>query len=303
MAATTGTITTRTIDVETVEGGSVELCLAEAGAGGRPLLVVHGFTGAKEDFVEHLPALAAEGWHAVAPDLRGHGASAAPEGEASYSLDVLAADLMGLADALGWSSLTLLGHSMGGMVVQLAVLSHPRRVDALILVDTCHGPVEIDRSLAMASVEVVRRSGTPALAVLLASLPPDANPLDTAASRQVRQARPSPLGGDDPAESWAAFGEAKLHAASPAMYAAMVPAMLDQPDRLEALGRLRLPTLVVVGEQDGAFFEPCRRMASTIPGAHLEVVRGAGHNPQHERPQEWQAAVLAFLSGLTGPPT
>ena len=50
----------------------IELAVLEAGAGGRPLLLVHGFTGAKEDFADHLDELAAAGgWHVVAPDLRG----------------------------------------------------------------------------------------------------------------------------------------------------------------------------------------------------------------------------------------
>jgi len=51
---------------------------AEEGAGGRPFLLLHGFTGAKEDFADHLDRWADRGWHVVAPDLRGHGGSSAP---------------------------------------------------------------------------------------------------------------------------------------------------------------------------------------------------------------------------------
>jgi pimeloyl-ACP methyl ester carboxylesterase len=46
----------------------VELVVAEDGIGGRPLLLAHGFTGAKEDFTDYLALLAVLGWHAVAPD-------------------------------------------------------------------------------------------------------------------------------------------------------------------------------------------------------------------------------------------
>src|SRR5688572_18351063 len=98
---------TRRIDI-----GELTLEVLEAGVGGRPLLLVHGFTGAKEDFAEHIDALAALGWHVVAPDQRGHGASDDPPGETSYSLSVFARDLVALTDALGWSSLVVLGHSM-----------------------------------------------------------------------------------------------------------------------------------------------------------------------------------------------
>ena len=76
--------------VRRVEAGGVGLEVAEAGAGGRPLLLVHGFTGAKEDFTEYLDPLADLGWHAVVADLRGHGASEHPPGEDAYDLELFA---------------------------------------------------------------------------------------------------------------------------------------------------------------------------------------------------------------------
>ncbi|MBW3575035.1 MAG: alpha/beta hydrolase [Actinobacteria bacterium] len=286
--------------IRTVDIGRIELCVAESGAGGRPLLLVHGFTGAKEDFVEHLPALADAGWHVVAPDLRGHGASEAPGEESDYDFDVLAGDLLALATALGWPRFALLGHSMGGMVVQVAAVADPDRLLALVLMDTCSGPVVFDRELALGAAALVRHHGMAALAPLVASLP-DGNPLDTAASRHVRQTRLSPLGGDDPASSWAAFGDAKLLAASPVMFAAMVPVMLDAEERLASLRHLEVPTLVVVGEQDATFFEASHALATTIPGARLEVIAGAGHNPQHEAPEAWRQVVLGFLAETVAP--
>ena len=284
----------RRLEIEGIDR-SLELALAEDGQSGRPLLVVHGFTGAKEDFTSHLGTLAAAGWHPVAPDLRGHGASDAPDDEGSYDLALLAGDLLALADALGWRRFSLLGHSMGGMVAQVAALAAPERIEALVLMDTSPGPVGVDRALADLSVDVVRSGGMALLGEVVASLP-EGSPLDTTAARRLRQSRPSPLGGDDPEASWAAFGEAKLHAASPKMYAAMVPAMLDQADRCGALGGLGVPTLVVVGEHDTLFLDDCRRLAAAIPGARLEVIAGAGHNPQHEAADAWEAIVLGFLA-------
>ena len=104
------------MDVRRVLAGALTLEVAEAGAGGRPLLLVHGFCGAKEDFAEAVPALAQRGWHVVAPDLRGHGESDAPPRPHAYGLEIFAADVVALADALGWPRFSLLGHSMGGMV-------------------------------------------------------------------------------------------------------------------------------------------------------------------------------------------
>src|SRR5580704_557581 len=107
------------VNERTIRVDGVELVVAESGAGGRPLLLLHGFTGAKEDFTEWLDPLAARGWHAVAPDHRGHGSSSKPASDDAYSFAILADDMLGLADALGWDRFALLGHSMGGMVAQV----------------------------------------------------------------------------------------------------------------------------------------------------------------------------------------
>lgn len=108
------------MDLRTVDLGDVELSIAEAGVGQRPLLLLHGFTGAKEDFTDWLDRLAASGWHAVAPDHRGHGASSKPTSEDAYSFEIFANDAERLIDALEWRRLVLVGHSMGGMVAQFA---------------------------------------------------------------------------------------------------------------------------------------------------------------------------------------
>src|SRR5438132_11087021 len=89
------------MEVRRIEAGAVGLEVAEAGAGGRPLLAVHGFGGAKEDFADHIDRLGAAGWHVVAPDLRGHGNSDHPTGEDAYDFPLFAAVLLGLAYALG----------------------------------------------------------------------------------------------------------------------------------------------------------------------------------------------------------
>jgi len=247
----------------TVEG--LDLVVAESGVGGRPLLLLHGFTGAKEDLTEWLDPLAARGWHAVAPDHRGHGRSAQPELEEAYSFSILAADALGLADALGWERFALLGHSMGGMVAQIMATTAPQRLTGLVLMDTGHGPVEgLDPELAAAAVAIVRQRGMGALAELMAT---HASPLETPAHRRLVADRPG----------YAEFGDRKLRASSPHLYAALTAQFLDSPDRLDALRALppALPTLVMVGEQDGPFIGPSQRMAAAVPGAVLTVIADA----------------------------
>lgn len=266
-----------------VAAGEVELVVAEAGAGGDPLLLVHGFTGAKEDFGDWFEALAARGWHVVAPDLRGHGHSTRPDDEAEYDFERYADDLAALADALGWDRFVLLGHSMGGMVAQVLALRAPDRIRALILMDTLHGPLaHVDRELAGAAAGIARTRG---MDVLQALLEDATDPLASPADTRVKAERPG----------YAEYGARKLRTVSPAMYAAMLPAMLDADDRLEDLTRLTMPALVVVGEQDTGFVAASERMAATLPQATYRCVPDAGHSPQFEAPEAWWAAVSGFL--------
>jgi len=249
---------------------------------GAPLLLVHGFGGAKEDFADHVEALAA---HAtvVVFDHRGHGESDHPTGEAAYSLDRLAADTLGVADQLGFRRFRLLGHSMGGMVARLVVLAEPDRVDALVLMDTSAGPpATLDAATVDLGVEIARTDG---MAVLKA-VQDELDPLGSAANQRVVATRPG----------YQAFGDRKWAALSRDMWTALAPAIVRQPDQLESLRAVRCPTLVLVGEEDVAFLDASKAMAAVIPGASLVIVPDAGHAPQFENPAVWYAAVDGFLA-------
>jgi pimeloyl-ACP methyl ester carboxylesterase len=276
------------VDERTVVVRGLELVVAESGVGGRPLLLLHGFTGAKEDFTEWLDPLAERGWHAVAPDHRGHGRSDKPVSEDAYSFSLVADDSMALADELGWGRFTLLGHSMGGMVAQLMATTSPQRLTGLVLMDTGHGPVDgLDVDLVAAAVAIVRAQGMDALADLVADHP---SPLDTPAHRRLLAERPG----------YAEFSDHKLRTSSAHLYAALAPRFLDTPDRLDSLRRLpaNLPTLVMVGDQDRPFIGPSERMATAIPGGTLTVIADAGHSPQFENPESWWTSLSEFLDRL-----
>lgn len=266
-------------------GRRVDLTVAESGQGGRPLLLVHGFTGAKEDFGDWMEPLAAAGWWVLAPDLRGHGASPKPEEEAAYSIRRFVDDLLALVDGAGWSTFSLLGHSMGGMVAQELALSAPERVERLVLMDTHHAALGVvDRPTAEVGAGIVRAHGIARLADMLEGLGERA-PADL----RVSASRP---GYDE-------WNRSKLEACSPAMYAALLVEMSGRADRLPELARLEVPTRVIVGEQDRPFVAASRRMADTIPGADLVVVPDAAHSPQFENPDAWWAAVTGFLADGT----
>src|SRR5262249_42341927 len=117
----------------------VELAVEVAGSG-PGVFLVHGFTGAKEGFTDHVDTLARD--HPVVIfDHRGHGASDNPDDPSAYSLERLRDDTLQVADAAGLDTFRLLGHSMGGMVARKVVIAAPERVDALIMMDTSAAPI------------------------------------------------------------------------------------------------------------------------------------------------------------------
>lgn len=266
--------------------GAVGLAVGEDGVGGRPVLLVHGFTGAKENLAPTAALLAGRGWHAVAPDLRGHGSSDAPTAEDDYDFGVMASDLVAVADALGWDRFVLVGHSFGGALAQLVALECPDRLDGLVLVSTFHGPVTaVDPDLVALGAAIVRQAGMEGLAQALAARRA-ADPRQQGAVEQLDAA------------GHAAARERQLLACSPDMWLAVAPRFHTQGDRLGRLATLAVPTHVIVGENDSVMRDDCERLAATIPGAQLTVIPGAGHSPHVEAPDAWAEALTGFLDTL-----
>lgn len=272
-----------------VSVGDVELEIVEAGAGGRPLLLVHGFGGSKEDFTHYLPRLGALGWHAVSPDLRGHGGSSRPADEAAYSLGIAADDLVGLMDALGWRDAVVLGHSMGGMVVQVFAVANPERVAALVLMDTSHHmPAGVDADTVAAGQQAVRDGGT-ALLVEIGKKSTEPGVLDTRPYIEMCERDPA----------YKAWSDHKTLTFEDAAWIGFVGDMVGHPDRLDSLRSLTMPTLVILGAEDLPFEQQCKAIADAIPNARLAVIDGGGHSPQFESPEAWWAVMREFLASVS----
>ncbi len=275
---------TRNVDV----GEGVQLCVAHAGEGGAPLLLVHGFTGSKEDFFHEVEPLVEMGFHVVVADHRGHGSSDQPSRSQDYSLAQLADDMFAVADAFGWSRFDLLGHSMGGMVVQLMVLERPDRVGRLILMDTHHGQLSnLDADLIELGAQIARTDGLKAIQDIL-KLGQD--PLDNPAFQRLKATMPG-------YEQWS---DSKMLVCSPEMYATLLTEISQVNDRLDLLMKIDHPTLVLVGELDEPFIQASQRMANALPNAKLVMIDDAGHSPQFENTTQWRDAVHAFLAAGLG---
>jgi pimeloyl-ACP methyl ester carboxylesterase len=100
----------------------------------RAVVLVHGLTASHQEWSQLGPALAEQGWYAIAPDLRGRGQSDKPPH--GYGIPYHVNDLLALCDALSLPVVNLIGHSLGAQIGYFLAAIHPRRLGRLVLVDT-----------------------------------------------------------------------------------------------------------------------------------------------------------------------
>src|ERR1700674_2281008 len=113
----------------TVKTNGINMHLAEAGEGPHVLLV-HGFPELCYSWRHQLPALAAAGYHAVAPDVRGYGDTDKPHDIKAYAMREHVADLVGVLDALGEKQAVIVGHDWGAPMAWSSAVLHPDRYRA-----------------------------------------------------------------------------------------------------------------------------------------------------------------------------
>jgi pimeloyl-ACP methyl ester carboxylesterase len=273
-----------------VRANGIEIAFESHGEGERPLVLVHGFTGFRQDFATQLPELARHG-RVLALDLRGHGESGRGE-PAHYAFDALVADLLGFLDALGIERADVLGHSMGGMLALRAALGAPQRIASLVLMSTSARPLGfIDRAQLALAGRVAREAGMPALAQILRA---------RAAGDAARSEADRRIEVEWGEERFWAWRTARVAAMDPAAYEPLATALAEQEDLTARLAEIACPASVLVGELDQEFRAPSDALARHLPGARLHVLPRAGHQPQHEAPEAWRAAVLEHLARVRG---
>lgn len=235
----------------------VRLNVHERGQGAPTYLLIHGWTVSGlvwEPILDRWPAGAGR---VLAPDLRGTGFSSKPR--EGYTLDDYAGDVVALIDALALTDLVLVGHSMGGTIVQRVALERPDALRSLVLVSPVPAsgvPLPDDQIAYFRSLGGHREGAEQVLSMVMARRPDEA-----VLERMVRDAATvcmeAFLGGFD---AWrtASFGD--------------------------RVGDIRAPTLVLGGADEQpltpAFIEA--EVANKIPGARMVLMDGTGHYPQAE---------------------
>lgn len=114
-----------------IQTNGITMHIAEQGEG-VPVILCHGFPGLWFNWRHQLPAIAAAGWHAVAPDMRGYGRTDAPDDAAEYDRETVTADLIGIVDALGAEQAVFIGHDFGAPVVWDLSMRYRDRIRAVI---------------------------------------------------------------------------------------------------------------------------------------------------------------------------
>lgn len=105
---------------------------------GPAVLMLHGFPEGSRCWAQVMVLLADAGLQCVAPDQRGYSPGARPEAVASYSLDLLVGDALGMLDKLGWRHAHLVGHDWGAMIAWVLAARHPERLRSLTAVSVPH---------------------------------------------------------------------------------------------------------------------------------------------------------------------
>jgi pimeloyl-ACP methyl ester carboxylesterase len=262
-----------------VQGRHVRILEAGRGA---PALFVHAFPLAADLWRPQLDAVP-EGWRFIAPDLRGFGPRPA-DAEPVRDVDGHARDLIALADHLGLARFTVVGLSMGGYVAMALARLAPARLGALVLCDT---RAEADTEEGRQNRERMRealRTGGPA-AVADAMVPRLLGPTSQRERPALRD-----------------LVRATIERNRATGIDAAIVALMTRPDASAGLQDVACPTLVVVGAEDGLTpVEAHVRMQTLIAGSRLEVIDGAGHLSNLERPDAFNAILHRFLGERCAP--
>ncbi len=244
----------------------------------KPIVLIHGFPLSHEMWNPQIEFLKQDS-RVIAYDIRGHGESDVGDGQ--YTMELFADDLLGLLDSLKIQKAVLCGLSMGGYIALRAVEKSEERVEGLILCDT---KAEADPNEAKlkraATIRFVKDQGMgpfieSQVHALLAPQTVTRSPATVEIVRRIVQ-RNAPLG-----------------------ICGALLAMAGRTDTSAVLPRLRIPTLILVGENDALTPpEVSQSMQGKIPSSSMRIIQRAGHLSNLENTEDFDRYLGEFLSKL-----
>jgi 3-oxoadipate enol-lactonase len=261
----------------TVNGS--RLAYEDTGGEGAPVLLLHAFP-LRAAMWEHQISELGERFRFIAPDLKGFGASEAPDDPATYSMDGYATDLKALLDKLDIARAVVVGLSMGGYIAFALLRLYRDSITALVLADARaeDDPPE-GKERRSTQQSQIRERGTADLidALTKGLLGPTTQEQKPEVVEQVKALMDSP----------------------PQGFIGALEAMKNRPDSSGELVAIDAPTLIIVGEEDGVTPpEASRKMHENIRGSQLVVLPEAGHLSSLESPDAFTSALQDFLTAL-----
>lgn len=312
-----------------IESNGIRMRIAEMGKG--PLVVlVHGWPESWYSWRHQLRALAAAGYRAVAPDMRGYGKTDKPEPVEAYDIHHLTGDVVGILDALGEKTAILVGHDWGAIVAWHAMLLHPERFTALVAMSVPYsgrGPQSLVQSLQQAmgdnfyyilyfqepGVAEKEFDADPHAILSRLYLSPDSprDPPEITDRKRTAGGWIPRLGKPKGLPYWLTqadldyyvneFKEAGFRGGIN-WYRNFHRNWETTPQLADA--KVEKPVLFIAGEKDtvirGASADALRAMMkNAVPGLRdVKLFLNTGHWVQQERPEETNAAILEFLRSL-----
>lgn len=312
-----------------IESNGIRMRIAEMGKG--PLVIlVHGWPESWYSWRHQMPAIAAAGYHVVAPDMRGYGKTAKPAAVEDYDIQHVTGDLVGIVDAMGAKNAILVGHDWGAIVTWHAMLLHPEKFTALVAMSVPYngrGPVSIVEGLKRTlgdnffyilyfqepGVAEQEFDADPRAILSRLYLSPD-SPREKPAVTDPKRAAGGwipRLGAPKGLPSWltqadldyyvSEFEEAGFRGGIN-YYRNFQRNWETTPQLADA--KVTQPVLFIAGDKDvvirGASADALRAgMKNAVPGLQdVILVPDTGHWIQQEKPEETNAAILKFLDGL-----
>ncbi len=255
---------------------------------GELLVLLHGFPEGAESWSRQLPVAADGGLLAVAPDLRGYGLSDAPEGVENYSLDHLVEDVDAIVTAFGREDAHIAGHDWGAVVAWYFAATHPARTKSLTALSVGH-----PAALAAASREdedQKERSRYVNLFLMAGKAEEVLTAEDNRRLRAMYRVGPNP-DAIPPAviEGFVrSLSRPGRLTAALNYYRANLKTGGGAWQRLNRMGPIKAPTQLLWGDRDPALGrKSAEETARHVQGHYrLQVLEGAGHWLQFERPAE-----------------
>ena len=265
--------------------GEINMRFWSMGDRGPILILLHGIGCHVEMWEKNIAALSQD-HHVYAIDIMGFGRSDKPP--APYSPQLLVRFVLDFMETLHIEKATLIGNSMGGGISMMIAIQSPERVDKLVLVDTIGLGKEVSPVLRLMSLpligELLTRPGRKGVLRTMKLCLYDPSAVTDDFIERAAQIAVLPRAQNAflaTLRSGGAFGGIKKE---------LLSAYFDNFHRIKA------PSLVIWGRQDRIFPVAHAQVAlEKIPGAKLHIIDRAGHFPQMDQPEEFNAAVLEFL--------